>query len=263
MAEKKQTVIIKKKISGHHGGHHGGAWKVAYADFVTAMMCFFLVMWLMGADEETKAAIAHYFNHPNTPWRQGGDPKSSSVHPMGEREGAGESIMQGQEGMVPEDLVSQMQPVSRQEREHQELGELVNEILDGQAFAMEITIEYLRFSVPEPVFFKPRTPQLSAVAPKYLDRLGQLFRGFKGQITIQAHTDDTPAAKGGFANPYEFSLARAVSVMNYLVEKRWVDEERLFPIGSGAKRGIASNDTSEGRSKNRRLEFVLTRNTKK
>src|SRR4051812_29946474 len=262
MADKKQTVIIKKKVMGGHAGHHGGAWKVAYADFVTAMMCFFLVMWLMGADEETKAAIAHYFNHPSTPYKAGADPKSSEIHPMGEQEGAGESVLHGKEGLIPEDLVIQVQPISRVPREHQELGELVTEILDGQAFAMEITIEYMKFSVPESIFFKPRSPELSAAAPKYLDKLGQAFKGFDGQITIQAHTDDTPAAKRTLAHPYEFSLARAVPVMNYFVDKRGVDEDRLFPIGSGAKRNIASNDTPEGRSKNRRLEFVLTHSKK-
>ena len=83
-------IIIKKKVS--HGGHHGGAWKVAYADFVTAMMCFFLVMWLMGADEETKATIAHYFNHPNTPYHEGRDPKSDVARPMGEKTGQGDSV---------------------------------------------------------------------------------------------------------------------------------------------------------------------------
>src|SRR6201996_3886256 len=65
MAEAQQPIIIKKKKGGH-GGHHGGAWKVAYADFVTAMMAFFLVMWLMGADEATKAAIEGYFKDPGS-----------------------------------------------------------------------------------------------------------------------------------------------------------------------------------------------------
>ena len=54
--------IVKKKGGGH--GHHGGAWKVAYADFVTAMMAFFLVMWLIGMDAQTRAAIAAYFRDP-------------------------------------------------------------------------------------------------------------------------------------------------------------------------------------------------------
>ncbi|SIQ55636.1 chemotaxis protein MotB [Rhizobium sp. RU20A] len=59
----KNEIIIVKRHGGHHGGHHGGAWKIAYADFMTAMMAFFLVMWLVNAaNEKTKASIASYFN---------------------------------------------------------------------------------------------------------------------------------------------------------------------------------------------------------
>ena len=63
MAEGKAPIIIKRKKGGH-SAPHGGAWKVAYADFVTAMMAFFLVLWLMGADEATKASIEAYFKDP-------------------------------------------------------------------------------------------------------------------------------------------------------------------------------------------------------
>ena len=57
-----EIIIIKRHGGGHDDGHHGGAWKIAYADFVTAMMAFFLVMWLLSANEKTKAAIVKYFN---------------------------------------------------------------------------------------------------------------------------------------------------------------------------------------------------------
>ncbi len=63
MADEKPIIVVKKK--GHHGGHHGGAWKVAYADFVTAMMAFFMVMWLVGtAENPTRQAVAAYFRKP-------------------------------------------------------------------------------------------------------------------------------------------------------------------------------------------------------
>src|ERR1700749_807900 len=63
MSAKPQPIFgIKKK--GGHGGHHGGAWKVAYADFVTAMMSLFIVLWLMGSSEKVKHAVAGYFNDP-------------------------------------------------------------------------------------------------------------------------------------------------------------------------------------------------------
>ena len=57
-----EIIIIKRHGGGHEDGHHGGAWKIAYADFVTAMMAFFLVMWLISANDKTKAVIARYFN---------------------------------------------------------------------------------------------------------------------------------------------------------------------------------------------------------
>lgn len=64
MAEKKQTIVIKKIIVAG-GGHHGGSWKVALADFMTALMAFFLVMWLLGQSEETKKAVSDYFSTPS------------------------------------------------------------------------------------------------------------------------------------------------------------------------------------------------------
>ena len=65
------VVFVNKKSRRGHGGHHGGAWKVAYADFVTAMMAFFLVMWLVSQSTETKAAVAGYFRNPGASrrWR--------------------------------------------------------------------------------------------------------------------------------------------------------------------------------------------------
>src|SRR5579859_2703028 len=57
-------VIIIRRKKVQHGGHHGGAWKVAYADFVTAMMALFIVLWLMGASDKIKKAVAGYFNDP-------------------------------------------------------------------------------------------------------------------------------------------------------------------------------------------------------
>jgi chemotaxis protein MotB len=76
MADDKPVIIIKK--GGGHGGHHGGAWKVAYADFVTAMMAFFMVMWLLNTvDSATKKNIAHYFNNPGVFSQGGGSPMFS------------------------------------------------------------------------------------------------------------------------------------------------------------------------------------------
>src|SRR5262245_23303137 len=68
---KAPIIVIKRKKAGH-GGHHGGAWKVAYADFVTAMMALFIVLWLMSADKEIQEAVSSFFNSPSGPGKQTG-----------------------------------------------------------------------------------------------------------------------------------------------------------------------------------------------
>jgi len=73
-ATKRPIIVIKKK--GGHGGHHGGAWKVAYADFVTAMMALFIVLWLLSSSADTKKAVAGYFQDPQGKSKQTGSDKS-------------------------------------------------------------------------------------------------------------------------------------------------------------------------------------------
>src|SRR5215831_7536300 len=69
-------IVIKKK--GGHGGHHGGAWKVAYADFVTAMMALFIVLWLLNTSDNVKKAISAYFNDPSGAGKQLGSASAGS-----------------------------------------------------------------------------------------------------------------------------------------------------------------------------------------
>ncbi len=78
-----KVVIVKKIKKGGHG-HHGGSWKVAYADFVTAMMAFFMVMWILGMDDQTKKAIEGYFSSPvgfKKGYSSGSSPLSSGSSP--------------------------------------------------------------------------------------------------------------------------------------------------------------------------------------
>src|ERR1035438_1444376 len=73
--------VIKRKKAGH-GGHHGGAWKVAYADFVTAMMALFIVLWLMSADDKVKQEISAFFNNPTGNGNQMGTDAAGAGHAL-------------------------------------------------------------------------------------------------------------------------------------------------------------------------------------
>ena len=257
MAGKGDIIIIKKIKKGGHAGAHGGAWKVAYADFVTAMMCFFLVMWLMGSDDETKAAVAHYFNHPNTPFHAGKDPKSDTAYPLGEEAGNGDSVINGGQGFWPTDLIEHPRPLNDILKAHKTLSLLIEDLLNGDVYGMDVSPDHVKFSLPETVLFKAGSSDLLPEANKDLDLLGQVLKSFKGYITIEGHTDDRPVKNPQFGSNWELSLGRALSVMNYFTKKHGFKEAQIYPIASGSRHALVSNATLEGRQKNRRVEFIL------
>ncbi|MGK5084264.1 flagellar motor protein MotB [Bdellovibrionota bacterium FG-1] len=235
MADKKASIIIKKIKRGGHAAAHGGAWKVAFADFMTAMMCFFLVMWLMGADEATKAAIAHYFNNPSSPeaWRP--DMHDRDAIPLGNQTGAGDSVLRGANGEVPEDLVQHPQPI--QERKPDSQGPLESE---GTLSRDEIaSAEAITFSIPEKDLFVPEKPELTmARAEIALKRIQKVARTFKGSLVIRSTYDDLNKSD------YEFQNSRIIEIKRHMVEERWLSED------------LISNSLSKGDTKNgRNYEF--------
>jgi chemotaxis protein MotB len=258
MADKKNIIIIKKKKGGGHGGHHGGAWKVAYADFVTAMMAFFLVMWLMGSDDETKAAISHYFNHPNTPYKNGSDPESEVVNPLGERAGEGESVLSGQSGMNPEDLVPNPSPPESYQEKLKEMAELVNETLDGKATGIQVEEEYLRFSIPESVIFAPRTSHIKSSAENLLDRIGRIIQDYRGHLRIEDFSTEMFIDGREMPTLYEASLLKTLAVTNYLIDHNWFAEERIHP-GSENSRSLSIHEKEPHlHPSDRRIQFTLS-----
>jgi chemotaxis protein MotB len=259
MADAKQPIIIKKKKGGGGHGHHGGAWKVAYADFVTAMMAFFLVMWLMGSDEETKASISHYFNNPSTPWKEGRDPDSNSVHPMGEKNGAGDSILNGQEGLYPEDIIREpIKNIQDTAAENKQMAFMIEDLMSGDAHDMKFDEKKLQFSLPEQVLFKPGSDELEQESYKHLKLLGDLLKNYSGYITIEGHTDSIPVKNEKFKNNWDLAYARARAVMKYFVDKHGMDESKLYPVAYADRRPASAGKTIEGQKKNRRVEFRLT-----
>jgi chemotaxis protein MotB len=199
------VIIVKKREHGGHG-HHGGAWKVAYADFVTAMMAFFLVMWLVGQSPQVKAAVAGYFRDPGVfeTTRGGG------VLPGG-TEGLRET------GVTPAadpENVAQARAVLERAAEHlrEALAQVpeLNELRDR--IEITVTTEGLRIELLENAkssFFAvgsaqllPETTELLGVIAKELGALGN-------SIAVEGHTDSRPyAGSNGYSN-WELSADRA------------------------------------------------------
>ena len=183
MADSEQPIIIKRKKGGH-GGHHGGAWKVAFADFMTAMMAFFLVMWLVGQKPEVREAVGGYFRDPGKFRTQGsaGILKGSrSVIPADDPSvGPRKSAPQKKAGGPTDQEKKKMTEAAR---------EMIRELEKQAAFQrlrknvkIQLAAEGLRIILNEsenaPAFFEPGSPKLlqkSAVILMTIARqLGQL-----------------------------------------------------------------------------------------
>jgi chemotaxis protein MotB len=209
MSKGQPIIIVKKKGQAHHG-HHGGAWKVAYADFVTAMMAFFLVMWLVGQSPNVKAAVAGYFRDPGVFETTRG----SGVLPGG-AEGLKESGVTPVARPIPDD-VKAAQAVLEQAADH--LREALAKVPSFKALEdrVEITVtpEGLRIELLETVtnsFFAvgsadllPETIEILAVISRELGTLGN-------PVALEGHTDSRAYADSkGYGN-WELSTDRANS----------------------------------------------------
>ncbi len=193
MAAKTQPIIVIKKISGH-GGHHGGAWKVAYADFVTAMMSLFIVLWLMGSSEKVKKAVAGYFN----------DPKGTANLLGTTMTGTGQTVSQ----VNTDELEKLKEKLEQEIKARKELEKLSKQI------EITITPEGLRIELIEGkdgTFYEIGSAKLSASGQELLALLAAELKTLPNSLLIEGHTDATPySSDAGYSN-WDLSADRANS----------------------------------------------------
>jgi len=189
-AEAKRTVIIIKKKAGH-GGHHGGAWKVAYADFVTAMMALFIVLWLMNSSKQLQEAVGGYFKDPTGTSRKVGTNQA----------GSGENFALTKQNMAQ--LKEQLQKSIKQITNFDKLKNQIQ---------MTVTAEGLRIELLETsngTFFESGSPSLNADGKDLLLALSQEIGKLPNNISIEGHTDAKPYNGRADYGNWELSTDRA------------------------------------------------------
>jgi chemotaxis protein MotB len=188
---KVQPIIVIKKKSGH-GGHHGGAWKVAYADFVTAMMALFIVLWLMGASDKVKKAVAGYFN----------DPKGTANLLGTTMAGNGMAVTTD-----PDNTMLKLKEKLQEEiKRKQELEKLSKQI------EITITAEGLRIELLEGkngTFYESGSAKLSDNGQELLTLLGKELKALPNSLLIEGHTDAAPYSDDKSYSNWELSADRA------------------------------------------------------
>jgi chemotaxis protein MotB len=229
--------IIKRKKAGH-AGHHGGAWKVAYADFVTAMMALFIVLWLMSADEKVKEAVSAFFNDPTGPGTQTGTASA----------GAGNALNLPKEDMarVREKIQQALKTVPnfRDMKDHVEI---------------TITSDGLRIELLETeagMFFESGRPLPSASGAELLARLAEELGKLPNNVLIEGHTDAKPfAANGGAYSNWELSTERA-NAARRLMEGHGIRHEQVAQVRGFAERQLRHPEDPANPS-NRRISVIV------
>lgn len=286
-----RPLVVKRVVEGGHGGHHGGAWKVAYADFVTAMMAFFLLLWLVGsASEDTLKGLSEYFTNATVnvgpPGGLGGILNGLDVSPntnvatpssilqgrptlpSAEADGREPSLAEQAPRLTPE-LSDELFEAERERRERARFEEAEAEI----TAALDASEELRRFKehlavdqTPEGLRIQILDQEGSAMFPVGSDRMYDHTRGLldlvaravakmPNRLSIRGHTDSLPYAPGASYDNWRLSSDRANATREALAGLGLAAGRVAEVTGRADAEHLFADDPQDAR--NRRISLVL------
>ncbi len=196
----KKPIIIFKKVRAH-AGHHGGAWKVAYADFVTAMMALFIVLWLTNTSDHVRKVIAGYFN----------DPRGSSALTGSARVGSADNLPLTKENM--QQFKDRLEKAIMQTDQFKKLSNQIE---------ITVTPEGLRIELLESkngTFFDTGSTTLNGTGRDLLTMLAGQLKDVPNTVSIEGHTDSQPYANDADYGNWELSTDRANAARRLMQER--------------------------------------------
>src|SRR5580698_8617086 len=233
-----QPIIIIKRVKKHHAAHHGGAWKVAYADFVTAMMALFIVLWLLSSSEQVQKAVGGYFSDPT---------------------GRGKDVGNGLKGSGSESL-------SIRKDDMNQLKEKLEQAIKGSTSLQKIkehvvftvTGEGLRVELLEgeaSTFFQSGNSHPTDFGKELLKKLAEEIGKLPNRVTMEGHTDSRPYNGDGEYSNWELSADRANAA------RRWMQENGMRDDQVTQVRGFADQSLRDpahpNDGTNRRVTLVI------
>ena len=274
MSEQKATIVVKriKKVAG---GHQGGAWKIAYADFVTAMMAFFLLMWLLGSTAKGDlAGIAEYFKTPLKVAMQGGDGSGDSSSVL---KGGGQDLTrkagQVKKGETIAEKKSYNLEAAKAELVRQEAAKLkllegrLKEAIDSnptlkqfkRQLLIDITSEGLRIQIVDEQnrpMFNLASADLQPYTKIILNEIGHVLNDVQNRISLSGHTDAIAYANGerGYSN-WELSTDRANASRRALIAGG-MDESKMLRV-VGLASSVPFNEAGPSDPVNRRISIIV------
>jgi len=234
--DKKRPIIIVKKKGGH-GGHHGGAWKVAYADFVTAMMALFIVLWLLNSSKQIQEAVGGYFK----------DPTGTSKKVGSNMVGSGENFVLNKDNMPK--LKEQLQQAMKQMTDFEKLKSHIE---------MTVTTEGLRIELSESAngtFFDSGKAKLNGDGSELLVTLAQELGKLPNKLSIEGHTDSKPYAASANYGNWELSSDRA-NAARRLLQTNGIREDQITQIRGFADQRLRKPEAPLDPA-NRRISLIV------
>lgn len=276
MAEERIAPIIVKKIKKNGGGHHGGAWKIAYADFVTAMMAFFLLMWLLGSTSKAqKEGIAEYFQTPLHMVLMG---PSLGQSDSALRNTGGKDVTKKQGQVKPvegdpgklktvklEDVKEALKQAEKVKLEalKAKIEQAIEDSPTLQQFKsqlkLDITSEGLRVQIIDeqnrPMFENAKA-ELQPYAKTILREIGKTLNGVDNKISLSGHTDASAYAHGdqGYSN-WELSADRANASRRELIAGGMDETKLMRVVGLGS--AIMMDKENPFNPINRRISLIV------
>ncbi|HTB11239.1 MAG TPA: flagellar motor protein MotB [Bryobacteraceae bacterium] len=236
MSENLQPIIIiKKKVN--HAGHHGGAWKVAYADFVTAMMALFIVLWLLNSSVQVRKAISAYFQ----------DPSGSGEHSGSASTGTGESVSVGLNDM--EKLKDKLEQAMKKSPEFEKLKDYVQMSVTGEGLRVEL------MESDKGIFFESGSGRPSEVGRELIVRLSEELKKLPNDLLIEGHTDAKPFSNGGEYSNWELSTDRA-NAARKVMEADGMAHGRIVQVRGFADQSLRDKQHPEAAA-NRRISVIV------
>lgn len=209
-------------------------WMVSYADFVTLLFCFFTAMYAISNVDTSK--LGKFVDSMKSAFNNEGA-QSSSI-----------SVIEGVKVFIPADV----------EVESNVRGMLGTLVADSKG-GIEVNRDErgVVITVADKFFFESGSAGLRENSREVLDKIASALLNHPNMIRIEGHTDNVPIHSRAFPSNWELSSSRAINVVKYFIENHKIKPDRISAIGYAENRPVASNDTPDGRAKNRRVDIVL------
>jgi len=246
MSKNKPNIIIIKKGEEGHASPHGGSWKVAYADFVTAMMALFLLLWLtMALKPQQKVELSMFFQDQELPKRE--KPEETVVLPT----------------YMPKDakVGAPQFKLSQEDQLKYEVALMIKELISKdpklkQNSGISSDKAGVLLHVQSSLMFEPGAAVLKPEGMKVLDDVVKVMKAHQIGLIVRGHTDDTEAKSSPNFSKFELAALRAATAARYIVEKGGIASQNVTSVGYADSKPLVPNTSDQNRAINRRVEFL-------